>query len=107
LQFEDAHVELKETTISVLGEYFDVSVGPPRALTVLKHSARAWAGNQPFSDQPRIALVDAGGNVVKWESASSVTAQLKGGSEQILLDGDTAVQVTEGVAVFRDMSQNL
>ena len=103
-QFEDAHLELKETTLSVLGQYFDVGVGPPRGLTVLKNSARAWAGNQPFSDQPRIALVDAGGNIVTWESASSVTAQLTDGSEQIFLDGERTVQVTEGVAVFRDLA---
>lgn len=31
-------------------------------------SPRMWAGNQPFLEQPAVALVDAGGNIVKSES---------------------------------------
>ena len=74
LQYEDA--QLKETAIFTYGSYFNVEVGPPHELSVLQHSSGGWAGNQPFAIQPKVALIDAGGNVVVGDSSSTVTAHV-------------------------------
>jgi hypothetical protein len=46
------------------GKYFNVSLGSAEALRFLRQPSDTWAGNQPFEVQPKIALVDAGGNVI-------------------------------------------
>mmetsp|Transcript_9659 Transcript_9659/g.20406 ORF Transcript_9659/g.20406 Transcript_9659/m.20406 type:complete len:534 (+) Transcript_9659:665-2266(+) len=56
--------------------YFNVDIGPPHQLSILQHSSGSWAANQPFSVQPKVALLDAGGNVVVGDSASTVTAHV-------------------------------
>lgn len=58
------------------GSYFNVEIGPPHQLKFLRHSSGGWAGNQPFSTQPKLALVDAGGNIVVGDSSSMVTAHV-------------------------------
>ena len=55
---------------------FDVEVGQAHQLSILQHDSGGWAGNQPFINQPVIALVDAGGNIVTRESAASITAEV-------------------------------
>lgn len=35
-----------------------------------------WAGNQPFLKQPILALVDAGGNIVEYESCGTLNATM-------------------------------
>jgi hypothetical protein len=40
-------------------------VGDPEDLKVIPSSIKSWAGNQPFRPQPKVFLVDAGGNVLK------------------------------------------
>lgn len=67
---------LQETSIVTLGSYFNVDIGPPHRLSILQHSSGGWAGNQPFLIQPKVALVDAGGNVISSDSSSIVTAHL-------------------------------
>uniref|UniRef100_A0A7S4JS32 Calx-beta domain-containing protein n=1 Tax=Odontella aurita TaxID=265563 RepID=A0A7S4JS32_9STRA len=76
-------------SVQTLGKYFDVSVGSPSGIRVLRHSSNGWAGNQPIPVQPKIGLVDAGGNVVKEDSASVVRAFLTPSlavSTQIVID---------------------
>jgi hypothetical protein len=58
------------------GSYFNVEIGPPHQLKFLRHSSGGWAGNQPFPTQPKLALVDAGGNIVVGDSSSMVTAHV-------------------------------
>ena len=58
------------------GSYFNVEIGPPHQLSILQHSSGGWAGNQPFPIQPKIALLDAGGNIVVGDSSSTVTAHV-------------------------------
>ena len=53
------------------GSYFNVEIGPPHQLSILQHSSGSWAGNQPFPTQPKVALLDAGGNVVLADSEST------------------------------------
>ena len=58
------------------GSYFNVEIGPPHRLSILRHSSGGWAGNQPFPIQPKVALLDAGGNVVVGDSTSVITAHV-------------------------------
>jgi len=74
LQYEES--QLKETSLFKDGSYFNVQIGPPHELTILQHSSGGWAGNQPFPIQPKVALVDAGGNTVIDDSSSIVTAHV-------------------------------
>lgn len=79
LKYEFLHhdgTSLQETSLVTLGSYFNVEIGPPHRLSILRHSSGGWAGNQPFLIQPKVALVDAGGNVVSYDSSSMVTAHL-------------------------------
>lgn len=43
---------------------------------LLSKPSKVWAGNQPFISQPRLALVDAGGNLLVDDSSTVVTALL-------------------------------
>ncbi|KAL9183325.1 hypothetical protein ACHAXT_005112 [Thalassiosira profunda] len=74
LQYEGA--QLRETEVYKHGSYFNVEVGPAHQLSILRHSSGGWAGNQPFPVQPKVALLDAGGNVVVADSTSVVTAHV-------------------------------
>lgn len=74
LHFDGA--SLQETSIVTIGSYFNVDIGPPHRLSILRYSSGGWAGNQPFLIQPKVAIVDAGGNVVSSDSSSIVTAHL-------------------------------
>lgn len=60
----------------VIGSYFNVEIGPPTKLSILRHSSGAWAGNQPFYTQPKLALLDMGGNIVVGDSKSIVSAHV-------------------------------
>ena len=60
----------------VTGSFFNVEIGPPTTLSFLRHSSGCWAGNQPFSTQPILALMDMGGNIVVGDSTSRVTAHV-------------------------------
>ncbi len=50
--------------LHLLGEPFDVQVGSPEGLKIIEQPNHTWAGNQPFKVQPKLALVDAGGNTL-------------------------------------------
>ncbi len=79
LKYEFLHFDgasLQETSIVTIGSCFNVDVGPPHRLSILRHSSGGWAGNQPFLIQPKVAIVDAGGNVVSSDSSSIITAHL-------------------------------
>ena len=81
---------LVPTEVQVLGDYFDVGIGSPHRIEVLREPSATWAGNQPFLSQPRIGLVDAGGNIVSTDSTTTsvqayVTPSLAV-SSQIVID---------------------
>lgn len=61
---------------SAAGSSFNVEIGPPATLSFLRHSQGGWAGNQPFATQPKLALLDLGGNIVVGDSESIVTAHV-------------------------------
>lgn len=47
-----------------IGTMFDVQTGQAESLKILQESGSTWAGNQPFVKQPKLALVDSGGNTL-------------------------------------------
>lgn len=66
---------LVPSDIEILGDYFDVDVGSPHALEILQEPTSTWGGNQPFATQPRVAIVDAGGNIVSTGIGSTWTVE--------------------------------
>ena len=64
---------LDGTDVSSLGNQFDVKPGEVTGLVVSQQAGDAWAGGQPFQIQPRIDLVDDGGNVITTDSTTVVT----------------------------------
>lgn len=79
-----------------------MKIGPPHKLAILQHSSRGWAGNQPFPIQPKVALVDAGGNVVTEDSTTTVTAHITPSLSQtshVIVDtSNDAIPVVETVS---------
>ena len=51
-------------SVTTKGDFFNVKVGLPQGLKILREPSNTWAGNQPFKVQPKVALVDAGGNIL-------------------------------------------
>ena len=50
--------------------------GLPYTLSMLQLSSGSWAGNRPFLFQPKVGLIDAGGNIVVHDSSTVVTAEV-------------------------------
>ena len=72
------HIAIKyDVVFPLLGSIFDVEVAPPDHIEFLKlPSSEMWAGNQPFLEQPLLALMDAGGNIVEHETCGPMRAIL-------------------------------
>jgi len=71
------------------GDFFNVKVGKPEALKVLREPVSTWAGNQPFKVQPKVALVDAGGNVLSHVSnvdVETIVVKSLSQSSDIIID---------------------
>lgn len=62
--------------MNIIGTLFDVHLGHMHQLILTQYPSHTWAGNQPFIVQPKVALVDAGGNVIVNDSATKVLAYL-------------------------------
>lgn len=71
-----------------------MDIGQPNQLVILRGaSTTAWAGNQPFPVQPKLGLLDAGGNVVLGDSETLVHAFMTpslGHSSQLIVDTDNS-----------------
>ncbi len=50
--------------ITVSSWYFNVAIGDPAAIIVVRGLSGAWSGGEPFAIQPAVAVVDRGGNVI-------------------------------------------
>ena len=64
------------STVQIVTALFPVTVGRPRMIAQVRHSDHAWAGGQPFDQQPALALMDYSGNVVVSDSHTNMTAAL-------------------------------
>ena len=51
-----------------------MGVGPPQRLKILQFPSTMWAGNQPFHQQPKITMVDSGGNIIQSDSITEIRA---------------------------------
>ncbi|KAL7554992.1 hypothetical protein ACHAWF_018570 [Thalassiosira exigua] len=110
LQYDHDKARLEETSVVAHGSYFDVEIGPPHRLSVLQPPWGGWAGNQPFPVQPKVALLDAGGNVVLGDSTSAVTAHvtpsLAHGSRVIIDTSNDPVPTVAEVAFAPDIRED-
>ena len=82
---------------------FDVTHGDPTELIEITAAGLAWAGGTPFAQQPVIAIVDAGGNIMTLDSVSSVTVQLFHSPTGFPLLGTKTYTVALGVSTFLDL----
>ena len=88
---------------------FYVAEGKPRRLEVLRRPFADVAGRTPFQPQPVIALVDAGGNIIRSENTNYVTASLfstthSDGASNIELLGTKTIKLKNGIAQFIDLA---
>lgn len=111
--------------ITVVSEPFDVAVGAPASIVVSRPAQGAWAGGQPFRVQPRVEVLDLGGNTVMHDNETVVTVSLASNASGELLPGtqagvapspyspnelsglprgNTSSRVVDGVLVFQDLS---
>ncbi len=79
-----------------------MEVGLPAQIKILRlPSTETWAGNQPFLQQPIVALVDAGENIVESESNTTMDAilfnSLSQNSEIVLDTSNDSVPVIKSV----------
>lgn len=75
-----------------VGSVFDVEVAPPDHIEFLRlPSSEMWAGNQPFLEQPVLALMDSGGNIVEHENCGPMKAIL---TESLSQTSEIAVDTT-------------
>jgi hypothetical protein len=84
----------------------DIELGAPAALVVAQQPAGAAAG-ATFATPAIVNVVDAGGNVVTTDNATSIAVSLTGGDPSAVLDGTSPVTVSGGVAEFTDLEIDL
>lgn len=92
--------------ISVVSQAFDVTLGDPARLRVDVPAAGAWAGGQPFRQQPVVSLVDWGGNVVSTNNEDSIQVELlvdPTNSSIPALFGNTSIRMERGRVEFVDL----
>ena len=82
---------------------FDVTHGNPTALVELTAAGTAWAGGAPFAQQPVIAILDGGGNIMTPDSVSTITAELLVSPTGFPLLGQKTFPVALGVLAFLDL----
>eukprot|EP01041_Mallomonas_annulata_P002557 gene2557-4990_t len=67
---------IENIKVKAENEPFDVIIGPPRVLASKVISGNAWAGAQPFKQQPILLLTDYGGNLLTADYSSVTTASI-------------------------------
>ncbi len=88
---------------------FNVTVGPPAALAIATQPGGASIG-VPFTTQPVIHVVDAGGNLVTSDNTTQVTAGIStgtGATGAVLGGLNNPATATGGVVTFTDLEINL
>ena len=84
---------------------FDVGLGDPAGLFVVRAISGAFDSGVPFTQGPILELRDAGGNVITTDDTTTVTATLLNPPTHFDLEGTTAIRVQMGVAYFLDLSR--
>lgn len=76
-------------------------VAPPAAFQVTQLPVESGESGVPFTTQPVVAILDAGGNVVL-NATTPVTAAVASGTGTLL--GTTTVNAVNGIATFTDLA---
>jgi hypothetical protein len=102
----DVYVLLIREEFSVASEPFDVIAGSPAALAFEVQPSDTPV-NATMAPAVVVHVLDAGGNLVDWDSSTQVELNLSGGSAGAGLTGGDAVTVNNGVAMFDALSVDL
>lgn len=92
--------------LGVVSEPFFVTRGPPTGLRITQ-AVGGVRGGDPFDRQPRVALTDAGGNVIEEEESLQVEASLHLNPHNGTLFSNissTALQLARGLAVYAGLT---
>lgn len=81
-----------------LGYYVTYVRGVAKRLGILQQAASA-VGGQAFGVQPKVALIDGGGDVVTDDSSTIITVQLRYESERAVAGGLSGYGDSEGLSV--------
>jgi hypothetical protein len=81
----------------------DITVGPAARLAIIQQPGDAWHANN-LKRQPRVAVVDAGGNIVVSDNLTVITAELVTMAPGLpILEGTVDRTVVLGVAKWNDL----
>jgi hypothetical protein len=86
LKSPEAFAALLLQPFSTASAKLDIVIGAPHHLLPYTQPADAIAG-QVFAQQPKVAVLDAGANLIELDSGSAVTALLANGDQRLLLGG--------------------
>lgn len=96
-----------ETGVQVVSSAFNVTRGAASRLRVTLHPENA-VGGEAFGLQPRVALTDAGGNVIEENSemnvAVSIATNPSNGSLNVAAGSGLTTRLVDGVALFAGLS---
>eukprot|EP00945_MAST-04E_sp_MAST-4E-sp1_P003129 g3129.t1 len=87
-----------------LSPSFNVLLGVPKSLKLLQAASDAWAGGTPFQNQPIVALLDGGENIVVTDSTNIVTATLYINPTGYPLLGVKTAKYDLGIATFQNLA---
>lgn len=93
---------------SVTSSSFDVVVGAPFKLHFKSHLGNAFGGT-PFAENPSVAIVDRGENIVTTVDTGSMTVSLSSsptGNEELRPVDRRKVSISKGLATFKDLFIN-
>jgi len=68
--------KFEATNINIVGPCFNVLIGGPHSLQLFEYPKKVFANNQPFKKQPKLRLIDRGGNILIHDSFTKVNAFL-------------------------------
>lgn len=92
--------------LTVVSEPFYVARGPPTSLRIIQAIGEAHGG-EPFDRQPRVALTDAGGNVIEENESLLVQASLHRNPHNGTLStnlSSTSLRLARGLAVYAGLT---
>lgn len=90
---------------SATSRSFDITLGPPSRLKIQQEPSQTATAGVPFSQQPEIRVLDAGGNVVTTDNTTEVTASRLAGNGD--LQGTLTATARKGVVTFSNLSHTV
>jgi hypothetical protein len=83
---------------------FDIAIGPAVRLLIIRQPAHDQEPDTEIGPSPRVAVVDAGGNVVASDNSTLITAELAASADTpATLEGTLNQMVISGVAEWPDL----